>query len=174
MKNRLLLTLIATTLLFVASCSQDDEQKSIPQDYKGLDLSIRFKHYDYGTLYPSDTIRNEFIITNHSNKTIKSGNSLLVGCELNATRFNLELTSSEPSKLILNEDLGPGQSFVYNPGYLLGNQMLSYFGTPTLSVGLMFYGVNDRPADNTYSNDPDPTNNQAFLLYNTAGIQLSE
>lgn len=155
-----------------AACSDDEVSTAVPQDYSNVDLSIEFRRYEYGELYVTDTIQNEFLITNHSNQTIKAGTALKVGCKLNNSSFNLELTSPEPSSITLSQDLGPDQNFSYNPGYLLGNQMLAYFGTPSLSIGLVVYGIEGFTGLD--ADDPNPANNEANLKYDSEGIRLVE
>lgn len=175
MRKLLLILPFILMLLLLASCSGDDNTPTAPvEDYTNADLSIAFKEYQYGTLYATDTILNEFIVTNHSDVIIRAGNKIKVACSLNGTKYNLELTSPQPSLITIPQDLLPGQSFTYNPGYLLGNEMLLYFGTTSLEIGLMVYGINDAPADDTFPNDPQPENNKARLTYTTEGIEVWE
>lgn len=158
-----------------AGCKKEQQEAPInSDDYKNLDLAITYNRYEKGILYETDTIQNEFKITNLSEKTIKAGDTLKLACELNDLKFNLDLTSSDPSGIVLERDLAPHQSYVYNPGYLLGDQMLAYFGNDTLTISVLLYGVNNTTIDDAFSNDPHPENNKATLKYTLEGIRITK
>lgn len=170
------LGLMVTATLFTTSCDKDDNapEPDVTSGYDNIDLAITFNRYEKDSLYVTNTIQNEFKITNHSDKTIKAGDTLKLACQLNDLKFNLDLTSSEPSGVVLEEDLAPNQTYVHNPGYLYGDQMLAYFGKDTLTVSVLVYGVNNTAINDAFSNDPNPDNNKATLQYTSEGIKIKK
>lgn len=166
---------IIITGLLLGSCKKDpktDPEQQTPESYENIDLGIRFTRYEVGSVYATDTIQNEFRITNYSNVTIKKGNELKLACSLGGVQFALDLMGEGPSKVELENDLAPGASFVHNPGYLLGQSLLDYFQTDTVKICVMIYGVNNAVIVPTFDSDPNPVNNTDCLKFFSGGIKL--
>ena len=161
--------------IVLGACKKDPKTNPVPPlaSFENIDLGIQFTRYSTDSLYVTDTIQNEFRITNFSNVTIPAGNELNIACSLGGLQFALDLIGEGPSKIALGQDLAPGQSFVYNPGYLLGQSLMDYFQTDTVQVAIMVYGVNNVVNLSTFNGDPNPGNNTCSLNFFASGLKLN-
>lgn len=170
-KTVVLFTLLAAV---ATSCTKEDvvtdPLPGIP--YDSLDIGIRFTHYVPGIVYVTDTIQNEFELQNHSLYTLKKGDVFKTACRIQGILFALDLIGEGPTDIKLPHDLAPGETYVYNPGYLLGQSLLDYFGSDTISICVMVYGVNDTIISQSFDGDPLPQNNMACLRFYSGGLQL--
>ncbi len=176
MKGCLFCTLILLAML--AGCKKDDDEQQptptppLTSNTDSTDLSIRFTTYVPGTLYPNDTIRNVFEITNHGPTVLRAGDRLRTACRIGGITFALDLIGEGPTDLVLPNDLPVGGTYTHNPGYLLGGSLLDYFVTDTVQLCVLVYGFNQAAADPGFPADPVPGNNTACLRYTAAGIEL--
>jgi hypothetical protein len=166
--------LFALTGFVLGACKKSPKQipETEPESYENVDLGIQFTRYDADSVYATDTVQNEFRITNYSNVTIKAGNVLKLACSLNNVQFALDLIGEGPSSIELTDDLAPGASFVHNPGYLLRQSILDYFQSDTVPISVMVFGVNNVVISPTFESDPNSSNNKDRLLIFSNGLKL--
>lgn len=161
-------------LLFTLACKKDSEkptEKEVPTDYNNFDLGIEFTHYESGKTYETDTLWNEFKITNYGPLEFKKGDLIQVATKIGGVNFSLDLIGEGPTPIELTEDLGINESFIFNPGYLLGSATQDYFGTDSLELCIMVYGVNDN-YDDIFSKDTQASNNQSCIVYKDYNLWL--
>lgn len=172
---RILIFILAVSLttIFNACKKESPEENNTgnPTEPESFDLGIRFIQYESGKLYETDTIRNEFEITNYGSVKLKKGDKIQTACRIGGVLFALDLIGEGPTSIELTKDLDINESFTFNPGYLLGGSMLAYFETDTLDICVMVYGVNNS-FDTGFTKDTHPENNTDCLQFSTNLIQL--
>lgn len=172
MLKRVLLSVVV--VLGIASCQKEVKppDTTIPQTYDSLDIGIRFTRYQQGITYQTDTIQNEFELVNKSTFTLLKDNRFQTACKIGGVVFALDLIGQGPSPVKLPQDIAPGGTLKYNPGYLLGQSLLDYFGTDTVDICVMVYGLNEVEVSAEFASDPFPEDNMACLRFFAGGLQL--
>lgn len=154
MKMKALL-LLATVLALLAT------QRAFGQN----DWGINYVQYPAGQVYSDPHIRFEFRITNHGPATFPAGTVINTAARIVGTVFSLDLLGPGPTPITLSQDLGVGESFNYDPGYLDGAQTLAFFAVDTGEFCLIVYGTSQDPVDLNFPNDPHPANNMECLVW---------
>lgn len=166
-KNCIVISLFVAIISIMFSCTNDErgEEYLLPT-YEAIDLGVKFTKYEPGKTYVSDSILNNFKITNYGTQTFKKGDKVRMGATLDEHLFGIDLTTNVPTLITLQKDLPPGESFDYNPGYLYGPLMIQYFQKEKMVVNIMVYGVNDLHKGTSFESDINPGNNITSLTYN--------
>ena len=140
-----------------------------------VNLGIKFANYTNGQTFSNDTIRTEFIITNHGSTMYHTGDTLFVNARINGSLRSLNLFGTNATPIVLAGMLHVGDSMHYNPGIIYASQTLPFFpGATTLEVCMIVWGKGIASVSPLYGGDLDATNNTACITHDpsfTSGIK---
>ena len=137
------------------------------------DLSVDMVYYAEGEVTTADTIKLVFEVVNLGNVTYAVGDTLYFNARLNGILFSMDLLGNAPTPVALPIELAPGDTIVFDPGYLLGPPMLPFFpGANSIEMCVIAWG-NDFGHLANYSGDVDTVNNTTCVTYASPMPDLS-
>ncbi len=129
------------------------------------DLSVDMVYYTEGQVTTEDTVKLVFEMVNLGNVTYAAGDTLYFNARLNGILFSMDLSGNAPTPVALPVELAPGDTIVFDPGYLIGPLMLPFFpGANSIEMCVIAWG-NDFGHLANYSGDLDTVNNTTCVTY---------
>jgi hypothetical protein len=144
--------------------------------YAPTDLSISYDNYVNGSSNLNDTLFLNFTVENNGPSDIYAGDTLYFSARINGNYFGLNLLSNKTA-IVLTSDLLVGQTFNYNPGYLVPAQLYSFFpGATSIEICSVVWGRGIEAVDiptPSFPSDTDPTNNTTCVT-NDPSLTVNE
>lgn len=157
MKKKLLLLLLTLCCAFTYAQNRD--------------LEAKFTHYTPNQTINVDSLRLEFKLKNNGPGAINAGDTLFISLKINTEYLGGGMGPDSPPYYahVMANGLAEGESVDLDPGYLLLDPMfLDFYGTPTLDMCLIVWGIGLESVDAvtpSWPMDTNPSNNSACIVY---------